>query len=272
MSKISAILRLKLLLVKDSPAFLPRPYLGMSQLGAPCRRALWYSFRWCYLKRITDRQERIFERGLLEEKRIKTDLIRAGLTFDSEQLELIGFAGHCKGHIDGLISNFPGDENTVYLVEFKTAKDSSYTKFVTNGCKVANRQYYIQAQIYMKKLGLQKTLFIVANKDTEERYYEIISFNQEEAYEAEDIASDVIATDVPPAKIGSSTWYECKWCDAYQICHFNDPIVQNCRNCINSIIKDNGIWECSKFKKVLSLTDQALIRKPDSCYEPLINE
>ena len=271
MSKLPSLIALKLKLDGEVETSLPRPYLGMSQLGGPCRRALWYYFRWCYTRTITQKQKRIFARGDLEEARIIKDLTAAGIHFYSPQGMLIGFAGHCRGHTDGKVSNVPGFGEEILVAEFKTAKASSFDKFVKKGCKVANRQYYCQSQTYMKHEKLTKTLFIVTNKDTEERYYEIIIFEPGLAEELDAISIDVISTDIPPPKIGGPTWFECKWCDAYKVCHFNEPVIRNCRNCIRSVIKSEGVWGCTYFEKDLTLEEQAIDRKGHNCYIPLVD-
>ena len=64
----------------------PREYLGASQIGNPCSRALWYSFRFATKPEPhTAREERLFNRGNIEEPVIEADLKRAGAKQVSSQ-------------------------------------------------------------------------------------------------------------------------------------------------------------------------------------------
>ena len=58
-----------------------RPYLGMSKLGHPCSRYLWYSFRWCFTVEIEARKKRLFMRGHREEPAIIHELQQIGIKF-----------------------------------------------------------------------------------------------------------------------------------------------------------------------------------------------
>ncbi len=221
-----------------------RPYMGYSGLGGKCKRKVWYDFRWAYNRSIDRRLNRLFRRGDWEEGRIVADLKHAGIKFHSEQKQVVGLANHVKGHIDGLLENVPGLEGETVLAEFKTANDKNFKLFKKKGCREANPTYYYQAQAYMGELGLKYCLFIVTNKNDECRYIEIIEFDQGEFKYLQAIALEILSTDEPPEKIGGATWFDCKYCDAYMHCHFNDPLLKNCRTCHNGTIEDNGVWTC----------------------------
>ncbi len=222
-----------------------RPHLGMSQLGHECRRYLWYSFRWAYLEYITPRQQRIFDRGHMEEPRIEADLRRVGVTITNQQAEIVGFAGHCLGHIDGEGENIPGAEKTKHLLEYKGLKDKKFVEMERFGVERANPVYYAQAQCYMKGRGLTRTLFVATNKDTEARHYERLHYDKAKAEELMSVAMDVIGTDIPPAKLSERVdYYQCKWCAAQDICHRGKPMLKGCRTCAKVEIHDNGEWKC----------------------------
>src|SRR5688500_9417011 len=55
-----------------------RRHLGASVIGEECPRAIWYDFRWFWLKRHTGRLLRLFLRGHDEEPRIIEWLRRIG--------------------------------------------------------------------------------------------------------------------------------------------------------------------------------------------------
>ena len=58
---------------------LPRPYLGMSQLGGECWRQLWYYFRWCEYNSYDGRTGRIFQTGHNAEVKMIKDLESVGI-------------------------------------------------------------------------------------------------------------------------------------------------------------------------------------------------
>lgn len=221
-----------------------REYLGYSGLGHSCRRKVWYDFRWVKDRSISKRMNRLYKRGDWEEHRIIKDLVDAGVSVHSEQKEVSAFEGHVKGHIDCLLDNVPSFSDTI-LGEFKTANDKRFKEFVKKkNCKLVYETYYYQAIAYMGELGLKYCLFIVTNKNDESRYIEIIEFDEGEFNYIKSIALDILSTDDPPDKIGDASWYECKYCDYYMECHFNEKINFNCRTCSKGTIENGGKWSC----------------------------
>jgi len=200
---------------------------------------------------------RLFRRGDWEENRIVADLEHVGMFFHSPQVEVVGLAGHVQGHIDGILYDVPGFEETSFLAEFKTANDKYFKQFQKLKCKKANQKYWYQAQSYMGRLKLKYCLFIVTNKNDEKRYIEIIEFNQDDFDYIESVALQILELDEPPERIGGPTWHECKFCNFYMVCHFGEKINKNCRTCRVGTIEDNYIWTCDG-NKVLSLKDQEI--------------
>ncbi len=233
-----------------------RDYLGYSQLGGNCKRAIWYNFRWCKLNKTSARMQRLFKRGDWEEDRIIADLEAIGVEVYGQQKTVKGLAGHIYGHIDGLAENVPGFENQILLLEFKTANQKRYEKFKKDGIKKTAQHYYYQAISYMGKLNLQKCLFIVTNKNDESRWMKIIDFNDEEFSKIEHIGFQILSTDIPPERIGLPTWYECKFCHYKDICHEGEKILKSCRSCQHGTIEDEGVWKCGLTDKNLSIEDQ----------------
>lgn len=251
----------------------PRPYLGMSSLGGPCARALWYGLHWVSVKPIPARVSRIFERGDWEEHRIVRDLKAAGVecfrrdaegnkieitgAINEEQEELIGFAGHAKGHPDGRCVGLPEAPVAEHLLEFKSANDKNFQKFVKLGVKSANPTYYGQTQRYMKKMKLKRTLFVVTNKNDESRYYERIILDDDYAASLEEKEQHIIMSDSPLDKIGGPTWWECKFCDHKPVCHHGEVPLRNCRTCDHSDMENDGKWTCgANGGKELSINEQ----------------
>lgn len=247
-----------------------RPYLGMSSIGDSCMRKLWYGFHWVCENKKPRRVLRIFERGDWAEHRIVRDLKLIGVNcfrrgeegnkieitgaVDEEQETLTGFAGHSKGHTDGRCDNVPGAEKTEHLAEFKSANDKNFKKFVKLGVKEAHPVYYGQLQRYMHETKLKRALFIVENKNDETRYAERVYYDKDHAEDLCRKEMHIITAEEPPAKIGESTWFECKWCDKNEVCHSNDNVLQNCRTCDSSDIENEGKWSCNG--KELSIDEQ----------------
>ncbi len=238
-----------------------RPYLGMSGIGHGCTLYLWYSFHWAYKKEtIAARQKRIFDRGDLEEQRIVKDLKLVGIEvfrrdIDGSKIEIFGFVnekqeslsavgGHARGHIDGRALGVKEAPKTEHLLEFKTANHSNFNKIKGLGVELANPKYYSQMQRYMHGLKLTRTLFIVTNKNTEERYYERVRYDKDHALMLVEKEQEIIASPYPPKDRFPSTWYECQWCNAKDICRKAKKPEVNCRTCEHVDLYENGRWAC----------------------------
>lgn len=242
-----------------------RGYLGMSSLGKKCSRALWYGFHFATAaKPLPRRVKRIFDRGHLEEKRIIDELVEVGgmevflrnpdgttspMTGDigEKQEEIVGFAGHARGHPDGRVLGVIEAPKTEHLLEMKTAKESKFKEIVKHKVKKANPVYYSQMQRYMHALGLKRALLIVTNKNTEERHYERVEYVKEDAVALEQREASIIMSDLPPKKISENkNFMECKWCASKAVCHEGEMVDVNCRTCDSSDIMDDGKWHCSR--------------------------
>lgn len=235
-----------------------RPYLGISRIGAKCARALWYGFRLCSQSAITPRVNRLFQRGHREEEIIQADLRKIGIWHHDDQKEVIAGNGHIKGHIDDLLDFIPDAPKTTHLGEYKTHNDKSFKDLKNKGVKLSKPVHYAQMICYMKLLKLKRGLYIAVNKNDDARYYERISANDKKADELIQRGIDIISTEISPERIGESTWFECKWCGHYEICHFGELPLKNCRTCEYCDIHDEGKWRCSSYKIELAFSQQLL--------------
>lgn len=248
---------------REVPPDQRRLYLGMSSIANKCVRALWYGFHWATKQEsLPIRTVRIFERGDIEEARVIRELNAIGVAvyrktpdgqiigltgaIGEEQEELIGFAGHCKGHPDGRARGFNEWPDETCLLEIKTAKASKFREFVKSGVRLANPTYYGQTIRYMGQMGLQKCFFVVTNKDTEERYYEWIDFDMAYYKELKSREALIVTAIDPPEKLSENPhWIDCKWCNHRDVCHGGSVPARNCRTCEFSDIEDGGVWSCS---------------------------
>jgi hypothetical protein len=229
----------------------PRSYFGISGIGHNCARALWYTFRWCTPRKLSPRVKRLLNRGHREEEVVVADLEAIGCRIHSQQKDMVAGQGHIKGHNDGIIENLPDAPKTSHLLEIKTANDKNFNAIKKDGITIAKPEYEAQAQGYMKLLKLKRTLFVVVNKNTDERYYERVSFDAKKATLLFDRALDIITSEVPPPQIGGSAFWSCKFCDHYDVCQFDLPPQQNCRTCEQCDLCDEGQWKCSRQKDLV---------------------
>ena len=221
-----------------------RGYLGMSQLGHDCQRYLFYTLRDCYTRTITQKQKRIFERGELEEKRVINDLRAIGARVTHEQHQVVGLRGHVLGHIDGIVTNIPGLLPLPHLLEVKTMAEKYYKELLKKGLFNSNFAYYVQAQLYMHYTDCGYCLFVATNKNTEDRAYLVIEYDPGLVDRVIEKSRQILNLRTAPKKIGGPEWYKCKWCSAYDICHQNENVEPECRNCRYSVPVDGGNWRC----------------------------
>ena len=224
-----------------------RSYLGYSGLGGKCMRKIWYDFRWVSTDEASRRMNRIWDRGHLEETRIVLDLARVGCHVTEQEFEVVGVTGHVRGHGDGKAVNVPTmDPAMVFLFEAKTMKHSSYIKYIKEGLQRYSSTYWQQIHSYMGHEKLPACLYVVTNKDNEERDYKIINFDKSQFEEGERIGFNIITAEEPPPKMpnASSTFFECKWCCHNKVCHKGEPVERNCRTCKHWDIEDGGNFSC----------------------------
>lgn len=231
-----------------------REYLGMSGIGRKCVREQWFAWRWVINRTINARGARIFNRGDIEEPRIIKDLEAAGMRVYDDQLEIVHSTGHSKGHIDGLVANVPGAEKTEHLAEFKTMKASKFNalkkKALLLGFPTALEElhfdYWVQIQLYMGYLGLKRCLYIITNKDTEERIYERVHFVKADFITAQNRIMSILTFEEPPIGISQrEDWFECKFCDFKSVCFGHNQPLKHCRTCVFADLHVGGEWLCS---------------------------
>lgn len=245
--------------IEDGKVIQPfRPYLGMSSIGDSCARKLWYSFRCCDHRYVTKRQSRLLQRGNREEDIIRADLRDIGVICHGEQTEVSACSEHMRGHVDDLLDNIPDAPKTRHLGEYKTHNDKSFKDVKAKGVMKSKPVHYKQMICYMSKLELTRGLYVAVNKNDDSRHYERISSNEELAQELFKRGEDIIRSEVPPQRVGSSTWFECKWCDYYEICHFNKSVLKHCRTCHNADLYANAIWKCSILNIRLAFEQQLI--------------
>lgn len=234
----------------------PSTYMGLSGIGNPCKRKIWLDFHWVSMQKLTPRQVRIFERGDLEEKRVIDDLERAGMHVHSCQKEFVDVTGHLKGHIDGIVEGVPGAEKTPHLLEIKTMNDDRFKQYKKQGLQLSNPTYYVQMHCYMGAFNLTRCLFIVTNKDNEDRIYHRYKYKKEVYEDHMRIAFDLLTQNRPPDNIYNRHFFGCKMCSHYEYCYNNKAPEVTCRTCADCCIVDQGRFYCDLKQKDLNTLEQ----------------
>lgn len=190
-----------------------RGYLGMSEIGQACDRRLWLSFRGYPGNDPDGRLIMLFELGDMIETQVVRLLNAAGFKVEGQQDGYKSHGGFFRGHSDGTIH---GITKQPHILEIKSANDKRFAAFKKFGVRETYPTYYCQVQCYMGYSGLERSLFVIMNKNTSDIYTERVYFNQED-FEALDARAKYIITsnDIPDKAS------DCMWCPYTSIC--NDP-------------------------------------------------
>lgn len=231
-----------------------RRHLGASSLGEKCLRHIYYEFRWYNSSVMGGRILRLFTTGKLEEARVVGDLKSVGIVVSDAQNQLRDVSGHIGGSVDGVVQY--GDDEP-HILEIKTHSDKNFKKFEKQNVMNAYPKHYTQVQMYMGLSGIKNTLYAGVNKNTDELYFEVIPFDEEEYELATEKARNVVLASAPPPRIKDIPgWFECKMCRFYNICHLQEKPARNCRTCKHSKPLKGGKWSCALLDKELSLEEQ----------------
>jgi len=238
-----------------------RDYLGMSYLGHPCARLLWYSFRLTHttLKGESARSLRLLNRGKKEEERVYQYLDWANFTYlaknpaDGKQFEYHGpYGPHSQGHCDGLIWNIPDMPFQWLLMEIKTHNDKNFTAAVNRGVKSANPVHYCQMQRYIRAhneqypgYNIMYGLYIAINKNNDSMHWEIVPVNDDAADMLIQREMSIIESEGAPSRlINDINFFTCRFCDYKYQCHGITDFPVHCRTCQNVAVCNNGEWKC----------------------------
>ena len=240
----------------------PRPHMGASQLGHHCDRYLWLSFRWAFRERFPGRILRLFRRGHNEESTVVSDLRAAGLhvTDTGSMQARVDFGGHVSGSIDGIILyGVPEAPKTSHILEIKTHSDKSFRDLRSKGVSTSKPIHWAQMQVYMLGKKLSRALYVAVNKNDDSIHIERVRINKEAAEALVERGHRISVADTMPEPCmnASPTWYQCKFCPAYKMCHESAPATEsNCRTCAHSTAEADGSWTCEKWGAVIPVDAQ----------------
>jgi hypothetical protein len=194
--------------IREEKKSTDRKYIGMSGIGHPCERNVWYQYAMSDKTRPIDgRTARIFNLGRLVENQLLTDLAAAGYPVESRQGEFSDFDGKFCGHCDGIIY---GPHKEAYILEIKSASSGNFNRYRVKGIK-SNPQYYGQIQCYMGYSKCYKGMFIIENKDNCDLEVQIIDFDYESFKSLRKKAWDLLNRESEPPANKTASCYFCTY-------------------------------------------------------------
>jgi len=234
----------------ESQAEKPRQHLGCSQLGHHCDRYLWLSFRWAVIEPFPGRILRLFRRGQMEEKTLTADLRAIGIDVRDSQ-QRVDFGKFVSGSVDGIAeSGVPGAPKSRHVVEYKTHSLKSFNDLEEKGLEKSKPMHYVQLQLYMKGMVIDRGLYVAVCKDDDRIYTERVHYNAEVADKAVARGHRItMAERMPEPCSADATWYLCKWCPAHDFCFGSKTTKEvNCRTCAHSTPLETSEFGCALFE------------------------
>jgi hypothetical protein len=238
----------------------PRPHLGVSTLGHVCDRWLWLSFRWAVQPKFPGRILRLFRRGHQEEANIISDLRAIGVDVRKVSSQhRVDFGSHVSGSLDGIIEKgVPEAPKAQHVAEFKTHSKKSFEDMVKNGVEKSKPEHFVQMQVYMHGTGIERALYVAVCKDDDRMHTERIHYDKEIAEKAVRRGHYLALSErMPPPISDDPSWYQCKFCDAYEFCHESKTTKHvNCRTCAHATPKADSTWHCARWDDSIPLDAQ----------------
>jgi hypothetical protein len=245
-----------------------RGHLGMSQIGRPCERELWFSFRWAQRPNFDAATLKRFEDGHRTE-----DLVIARLQATpgielhdrdetGDQFRFSDFGGHFSGSCDGAVLGLLQAPKTWHIYEGKCSEKwndlDKAKKKVGEKAALAewNPTYYAQATLYMHYAGLERHYLVCSSPGSRKETSVRTEADPIHAQTLIAKAERIIFADEAPPRIGEATNFQCRFCDFHELCHNQAPVERNCRTCLNVTPERDGTWRCTKFGHTLSKDDQ----------------
>lgn len=241
-----------------------RPYLGVSELGEPCARRLYYRFHWMARERFDGRMYRLFDTGHREEARLLDELRAIGCDVwdrqeDGTQYSVQAFNGHLRGHLDAVVRGLPEAPKTPHVFDVKTVKAKKLAELVKNGFAKTYPKYHAQGTAYCGLAEIDRAAFAFVCKDDETIVLERFEFDEAEHDRLMKRAESVIFAAYPPPGISTDpAFWECKYCPAYELCHGTAVPPATCRSCAHATAMRDGTWRCELHDKTLSVDEQRM--------------
>ena len=200
-----------------------RDYLGASQIGHVCERAVWYSLNGYAPKQKTWKSVLAIEDGYATEELTISRLSKVeGIEVHSRQAGFSDMEGRFKGHIDGIICGLLQAPKTPHLLEIKSCNEAKFKNLIKakeeKGEKDALEHwdilYYAQAQVYMLKIGLDRHYLVCSLPGGRDFISVRTELNTERANSYLKKAHRIINATFAPERIGvNRDFFKCRFCD-----------------------------------------------------------
>lgn len=177
--------------------------------------------------------------------------------------------GHSGGSVDG-IGMLPPNYgiNEPILFEFKTHNEKSFKALKTQGMKISKPIHYAQCCSYGYILKLNYVCYVAVNKNDDDLYIEVLPLNHKTGETLVNKASRIVMLQEPPPRLHENpTFWQCKCCSFYSICHAKGEVDRNCRSCKYAEPLKDKQWLCNKHNQLL--TDE-IISKEYGCWESIV--
>ena len=242
----------------------PRPYLGMSGMGKPCMRAIWYDFRWATKRQIAAAGLRAIQDGydneVLTAKRLR---MIEGITLwtegeDGQQIGCEDLSGHFRGHLDGVIQGLLQAPKTPHVWENKAVNEKKFNALKKLIADLGEKQallawdttYHAQAQLYMHYQKLTRHYLTVSTPGGRDTIGCRTAYDKACAEHYIELAKKIIASESPPVRLSEDpAHWQCKWCDHHAVCHAGEFPCPTCRSCahVTPMLDEQGGWHCRKW-------------------------
>ena len=261
---------------------LPRPYLGMSQIGEPCERRLWYSFRWAVSNPLPAAALYRIEDGHRTEELIASRLRMAPgvklYTVDpstGQQIACTDHGGHFRGHLDGVVLGLAQAPKTWHVWECKATGEDKQAKLAKlkaeRGEKAALAEwdpvYWAQAQVYMHYHGMSRHYLTCASPGGRTVVSVRTDADRDAAERLRTKALRVITSSEPLPRLSEDpAWYQCKFCPTSAVCRGQKLPAVSCRTCAHATPEiasgptgsaaGAARWSCARWNEDIPLDAQ----------------
>jgi hypothetical protein len=212
-----------------------RDYLGMSAVGHPCERKLWYDVHDPIAEEFSAATLKRFEDGHRSEALMAQRIRMANgvqlWTVDPEtgnQFECTDFDGRFKGHMDGVVLGLFQAPKTPHVWEGKAVNEKKFAEFKKIKAQFGEKEtlarwdavYWTQAQSYMGYFDLQRHYLTVCTPgvrdwDSARTEFDSVAFDK-----IKDKAKRILEAKFPLAKVSNNpSWWQCKFCVYTERCH-----------------------------------------------------
>lgn len=176
--------------------------------------------------------------------------------------------GHSGGSLDGkgyLPEKYQLTEEILF--EFKTHSEKSFRELKAKGMKLSKPVHYAQCCAYGYMMKLNYVCYVAVNKNDDDIHLEIVPLNHKTGETLVMKADRIILSQEPPPRLHENpTFWLCKMCNYFPICHAKGEIDRNCRSCKHAEPAKDKLWVCNKHQQILT---EEIIDKEYGCWESI---